>query len=112
MIRTRFLIVALAAATALFGVMAPAIYSDADAKIRCNGPYQVIRGEGEIATPYCQDAYLAQVARGYGIRVTARQIRRSVSRKEEICRAIGHDGRVNDLCIGYRNDECIGIRCQ
>ena len=82
-----------------------------EARIRCNGAYQIVRGQGEIATPYCQDNYLAQVARSYGIRVSNAAIRQNPSRKEEVCRAIGHDARVNDLCVQYRNDSCRGRRC-
>lgn len=86
--------------------------SSADARIRCNGAYQIVRGQGEVATPYCQDEYLAQVARGYGIRVSGAAIRRSTSRKERVCRAIGHDGRVFDICVNYRDDNnCVGRGC-
>lgn len=74
----------------------------AEARIKCNGPFQVVRGAGEIATPYCEDEYLATVARGYGINVSGSAIRRSPSRKEEVCRAIGHDSRVYDICLKYR----------
>ncbi len=76
--------------------------SGVEARIQCNGPFQVVRGAGEIATPYCEDEYLARVARSYGIRVSGGAIRRSPSRKEEVCRAIGHDSRVYDICIKYR----------
>lgn len=76
----------------------------ASAKIRCKGPYQVVQGN-QIATPYCGDNYLAQVARGYGSSVSARAIRQSPSKKEEICNWIGHDPRVQDICAGFRNDD-------
>ena len=76
--------------------------SDVEARIKCNGPFQVVRGAGEIATPYCEDEYLAHVARSYGIRVSGGAIRRNPSRKEEVCRSIGHDSRVYDICIKYR----------
>ncbi len=84
--------------------MATTITNPATAKIRCNGPYQVVQGN-QIATPYCGDNYLAQVARGYGSSVSARAIRQSPSKKEEICNWIGHDPRVQDICAGFRNDE-------
>ena len=84
--------------------MATAINNPATAKIRCNGPYQVVQGN-QIATPYCGDNYLAQVARGYGSSVSARAIRQSPSKKEEICNWIGHDPRVQDICAGFRNDD-------
>mgnify|MGYP001815326136 FL=1 len=78
--------------------------SPATAKIRCKGPFQVVQGN-QIATPYCGDNYLAQVARGYGSSVSARAIRQSPSKKEEICNWIGHDTRVQDICAGFRNDD-------
>lgn len=83
----------------------------AEARIRCNGAYQIVRGQGEIATPYCEDQYLARVARSYGMRVSAAVIRRSEYEKEQVCRAIGHDSRVYELCLKYRNDGCNGRRC-
>lgn len=75
----------------------------ADAAIRCNGPYQIVQGN-EIATPYCGDNYLAQVARSYGSKVSARAIRQNPNVKQEICQFIGHDSRVQDICAGLRND--------
>lgn len=76
----------------------------AEARIRCNGPFQVVPGAGEIATPYCQDEYLARVARGYGIQVSGALIRRNPHEKERVCRMIGHDSRVNNICNTYGGD--------
>ena len=95
--------------TALLVTVLPIAQSEA--RIRCNGAYQVVRGHGEIATPYCEDNYIAQVARSYGIRVSNVAIRQSPSRKEEVCRAIGHDSRIYALCQKYRSDGCSGRRC-
>jgi hypothetical protein len=81
---------------------------DGQARIKCNDEYQVIRGHGEIATPYCEDEYLARVARRYGIRVSGSAIRHSPSRKEEVCRAIGHDPRIFQICHQYRREGCMG----
>jgi len=83
----------------------------AHARINCSGAYQVVRGQGQIATPYCEDQYLARVARGYGMRVSGAAIRRNPSRKEEVCRLIGHDGRVTSICHNYRLDSCRGFKC-
>ncbi|MCH9806301.1 MAG: hypothetical protein K0U74_01085 [Alphaproteobacteria bacterium] len=93
--------------TAAFsGVIATTMFSaaPAEAKIRCNGPWQVTR-DGQIATPYCGDNYLARVAKGYGSRVTARMIRQNPNKKAEICQWIGHDTRIQDICAGFRNDD-------
>ena len=55
-------------------------------------------------TPYCQDVQLAQVARGYGTRITAADIRANPSLKREMCRFIGHDSRIYEACSGWRDD--------
>jgi len=96
------LTIALASAATLGAGWWVAASTPAEARIRCNGPFQVVRGAGEIATPYCEDAYLARVARSYGIRVSGETIRYNENRKEEVCRAIGHDSRVYDICLKYR----------
>lgn len=67
------------------------------AGIVCKESYQVVRGQ-EIATPYCADNYLAQVARLYGMRVSNAEVRSNPNRKREVCRFIGHDIRVSDNC--------------
>lgn len=77
---------------------------DAEARIRCRGAFQ-LSGGNWINTPYCADLNLTRVARGYGIRVSFDAIRYSASAKERVCRAIGHDPRVSDACIGYRPED-------
>ncbi len=95
----------LAAASAILAAgLATFAAPQAEAKIRCDGAYQIIKGHGQIATPYCGDNYLGQVARGYGIRVSNSEIRNNPNRKAEICRHIGHDIRVQDICAGLRDD--------
>lgn len=74
------------------------------AAITCEGNFQVQRNGQRIATPYCADGNLASVAREYGVRTTAREMRYSVSEKERVCRFIGDDNRVRDTCAPYRND--------
>lgn len=76
-----------------------------EAKIKCDGPNQVIKGHGLIGTPYCEDGYLATVAREYGMRLSADEIRNSPSAKGEACRLIGNDIRVRDICSGYRPED-------
>jgi hypothetical protein len=41
------------------------------------------------------------VARRYGIQVSGHAIRQNPNRKEEVCKTIGHDSRVNDICMKY-----------
>lgn len=92
----------------LTGMMALTLIGfSAEAKaIKCNGAYQVVKSYGEIATPYCEAEYLARVARSYGMRVSGAAIRRSVGRKTETCRFVGHDSRVSNICTQYRRDGC------
>ncbi len=69
----------------------------ASARIKCKNGYQLVDGS-RLATPYCQDNYLAKVAREYGTRVSAREIRNNPNRKREICQFIGQDIRVRNNC--------------
>lgn len=73
----------------------------AGAKIVCQGAFQIVQGQ-PIATPYCEDANVATVAQQYGIRVSAREIRRNPGTKARVCRLIGHDNRVRSACAQYR----------
>ncbi|MGI9395293.1 MAG: hypothetical protein ACR2OY_11655 [Boseongicola sp.] len=93
----------LAGLTAMISI---GITANAHARIKCNGAYQIVRGQSEIATPYCEDEYLARVARGYGMRVSGSAIRHSPARKQEVCRFMGHDSRISEICQPYRRDGC------
>lgn len=68
------------------------------AAIACKGGYQVVQGN-LLATPYCQDALLAKVARQYGFKTSALAIRENPNHKREICRFVGRDIRVQENCI-------------
>jgi hypothetical protein len=72
--------------------------------IDCKGNFQVQRDGQRIVTPYCEDAYLAQVAHEYGMAVSATAVRNNPSVKEKICRFIGDDNRVRDTCGQYLHD--------
>ncbi len=76
----------------------------AHAKIRCDGPYQIVAGS-PLATPYCEDNYLAAVARGYGIGVSGAAIRHNYNTKQHVCHQIGHDIRVASICAGMRPED-------
>lgn len=82
---------AAALALAVAATTAPA------AAIECRNGYQRVGGS-EIATPYCQDEYLAVVARDFGIRTTGARIRQDWGHKREICRLIGQDNRIRGAC--------------
>ena len=65
--------------------------------IDCVRGYQRVQGN-LIATPYCQDEQLAQVAREYGIRASGAKIRNNPNYKKEICRTVWTDNRVQITC--------------
>lgn len=94
----RFL--ALAAAGALIALTVGSVTQPADAAIRCEGNFQ-ITSYGRINTPYCEDVYLAQVAREYGMRVSNQAVLRNPSVKERACRFVGNDIRVKSTCQRY-----------
>jgi hypothetical protein len=63
----------------------------------CQDEFQSVEGQA-IATPYCEDAYLAKVARAHGEHVTASALRRSPSLRDETCRLTDSDTRVSQFC--------------
>ena len=89
-----------AVAAAIVSVFAFAPTDRAEARIVCDGAYQIIQGSAH-ATPYCEDNYLASVARGYGMRVSDVAVRQNPSIKAEVCRAFGHDNRIRQICSNY-----------
>jgi len=86
------------AAGILFAVLAGSGATPAQAGIRCDGPYQVMRDGGRLATPYCEDNYIAEVAREYGFKASAAKVRDNPNYRLELCRFIGQDIRVKSLC--------------
>lgn len=72
--------------------------SAAWARIQCERGFQRVQGN-LIATPYCQDEYLAQVAREYGFKASAARIRNDPNYKKEICRFVFSDIRVQTTCL-------------
>jgi len=95
---TKYRIMASAALAA--GVMVLA-QSGAEARIRCEGNFQVVNGH-LVSTPYCREQTLARVARSYGFRVSDHAIRYNESTKADVCYAIGYDNRVYEICTPYR----------
>ena len=72
--------------------------SPAEARIKCHNGYQIVQGN-RLATPFCQDALVAKVAREYGSRVSAKAIRSNPNLKKDVCRLIGQDIRVHHACL-------------
>lgn len=91
-----------AAAALVAAAVAVLPHGSAQARVVCDGEFQV-NSRNAIATPYCQDRYLAHVARSYGMRVSAADVR-NPGTKQEVCEFIGHDNRVYSLCTGWRNE--------
>lgn len=92
--------------SASLGAMALVLASvlSADAAIKCEGQFQIIRGEGKLSTPYCEDNYLARIARSYGWKVSNRAVRQNPGLKARICRQIGHDYRLGVICSNHMSD--------
>lgn len=67
------------------------------AQFNCFGRYQ-FTGAGTISTPYCEDEYLAFVARTYGVSATGDEMRYDLGERQTVCRMIGYDARVRDIC--------------
>ncbi len=65
--------------------------------VNCQQGYQRVNGQ-LIATPYCQDQYLAKVARGYGLKASAAKVRNTPDYEREICRTVFSDFRVQTTC--------------
>jgi hypothetical protein len=66
--------------------------------IDCKDGYQLVQGN-YLATPYCQDELLAEVARAYGMSVSTHEIRENPNYKRRVCRFVGPDIRVQEACI-------------
>lgn len=79
-------------------------YSTPASAIDCSGPWQKVNGQ-PIATPYCEDNYLGQNARAAGLRVSNQEIRRNPNTKGDVCRFIGRDNRVRDICWNYLGED-------
>jgi hypothetical protein len=90
---------------AVAALAVPFMSYDAQARINCDGRFQVQRDGSRIATPYCEDRYLAMVAiRSYGVSTSFARIRNSFDEKERVCRIMGHDSRVYDICLQFRDN--------
>ncbi len=74
----------------------------AQARIRCDGNFQIQKNGDRIYTPYCANHNVAAVARQYGMRVSGDAVHNNPAVKEQACRLVGYDLRVKDACTGYR----------
>lgn len=95
----------LAFAAAVLGMAAT--FASPAAAIKCVNGFQRVQGN-LIATPYCQDQYLAKVARQYGFRASAARIRNDPNYKKELCRFVFNDIRVQTTCLNAGVPENFG----
>ena len=65
--------------------------------IVCRGSYQSVEGR-PVATPYCEAAALARVAREHGSNVAASSIRSDPGIKDEVCRFVNSDVNAQQYC--------------
>jgi hypothetical protein len=79
-------------------VMGMSLAAQPAAAITCKNGFQLVQGS-YLATPYCQDALLAVVARQYGMSASASAIRENPNYKRHVCRLVGRDIRVQETCI-------------
>ena len=70
----------------------------ADARVVCEQGYRILKNGQRLGTPYCQDLYLAKIAREFGVRVAAREILNNPNKKRDVCRFMGWDIRVQHIC--------------
>jgi hypothetical protein len=81
-------------------LLAVAVASPAEAKIQCQGNFQVTK-YGLISTPYCEEEQIARVAQSYGARVTGAEVRNNALKKVYLCQVYGYDTRLKGSCAGY-----------
>jgi hypothetical protein len=82
----------------LGSLAAAAVLASPAAAINCRNGAQLVQGNW-LATPYCQDQYLAQVARERGFKTSASAIRNNPNHKKELCRFMFSDIRVQATCL-------------
>jgi hypothetical protein len=85
---------------ATVALLSAASLQPAAARIRCDGEFQVTQ-YGRVATPYCEEELIAEVANSYGSRVSAAEVHHNPLRKVYLCQTIGYDWRLQGACAGY-----------
>ena len=80
----------------------------ANAAIKCNRGNQLVSDQW-IATPYCQDKYLAEVARESGFKASAAKIRNNPNYKKNLCQYMYSDIRVQQTCLDAGVPQLFGI---
>ncbi len=96
-------------ASSVATLAAVVLFASPAAAIKCVKGAQLIQGN-MMATPYCQDDYLAQVAREYGFKASAAKIRNNPNYKKELCQFVFNDIRVQSTCLDAGVPEFFGGR--
>ncbi len=89
--------------SALAAAVLAAIAMPAQARIQCQGNFQV-GPYGLIATPYCEEEQIARVAQSRGFNVSAAEVHNNALKKVYLCQVIGFDNRLKGSCAGYGPD--------
>jgi|SRR5687767_2180225 hypothetical protein len=93
------------AAMAVLAALAAA--APASAEIKCQEGAQLIQGNW-MATPYCQDKLLFEVANARGFKTSFAAIRENPNHKKELCRFLFTDIRVQMTCLDAGVPEYFG----
>lgn len=88
-------------------LLAAVLAASPAAAIKCQNGNQLVQGNW-LATPYCQDALLAQVATARGFKASLAQIRNNPNYKKELCRSLFNDIRVQMTCLDAGVPEYFG----
>ncbi len=94
--------------TGLAIVTAAVVVVPASAAIKCNRGNQFVGGQW-IATPCCQDQYLADVARSSGFKASAAKIRNNPNYKKNLCQYMYSDIRVQQTCLDAGVPQIFGV---
>ena len=63
------------------------------AAIKCVDGYQIVKGQGQIATPYCGDKWLSKMSG-----VPFKTLRNNPTERQRVCRMFGGDVKVQSIC--------------
>lgn len=96
---------AIPVAVAVLAALAAA--APASAAIKCRDGAQLIQGNW-LATPYCQDKLLFEVANARGFNTSFAAIRENPNHKKELCRFLFTDIRVQMTCLDAGVPEYFG----
>ena len=63
------------------------------AAIRCVDGYQIIKGQGQIGTPYCGDKWLSKISG-----VSFAKLRNDPTERRRVCQMFSGDVKVRSIC--------------